>query len=172
MDSLRIDIPGDAYLVKRERRLDGAPSCAVAELEDEQLELVHREEDDTASSVNPEAELIAEYHVLYSLSYSVPVLYFNVWRNNGTLLTLEELWGRVAEPYKQAVNLAKWNTLTQKEHPVLGTPFFQLHPCHTAELLCQVPNRSGNPLLTWLSSVSCAVGLRIPHEYALPRVTP
>ena len=41
--------------------------------------------------------LTFEYHVTFSLSYSVPTLYFKVHRSNGKALRLEEIWGIVPE---------------------------------------------------------------------------
>ena len=32
-----------------------------------------------------------------------------------------------------------WETITQAEHPELGIPFFQLHPCYTSELMARRP---------------------------------
>lgn len=84
------------------------------------------------SSVNtctstPGCIITYEYHIVYSLSHSVPVLYFNAWYASGKLLTLQEIWERVNIQYQEQIANTKWNSLTQTEHPVLGRPFFQLH---------------------------------------------
>ncbi|KAF5887073.1 ubiquitin-like-conjugating enzyme ATG10 isoform X1, partial [Clarias magur] len=76
-----------------------------------------------------------EYHVLYSLSHQVPVLYFRASTLDGKPLTLEEVWRNVHPNYKHKQPQGPWDTLTQQEHPLLGQPFFMLHPCHTEEFM-------------------------------------
>ena len=55
------------------------------------------------SSMGLQEMLTFEYHVFFSQSYSVPTLYFKVYRNNGKALRLEEFWNIVpkviAEPH-------------------------------------------------------------------------
>lgn len=41
-----------------------------------------------------------EHHVCYSLCYSVPIIYFNVWNENGTLLPLADVWEFCHPHYK------------------------------------------------------------------------
>ena len=66
----------------------------------------------------------------------------------------------------------KWESLTQHPHPVLQTPFFQLHPCHTENWMEVVAKNSGtgekfgNYLVTWLSFVGPNVGLYLDNGYA------
>jgi flavin reductase (DIM6/NTAB) family NADH-FMN oxidoreductase RutF len=57
-------------------------------------------------------------------------------------------------------------TLTVTDHPVLGRPFFQLHPCHTADLMAEVmgAGAGGNYVRTWLSLLGPVVGLAFPLE--------
>ncbi|XP_070194565.1 ubiquitin-like-conjugating enzyme ATG10 isoform X4 [Littorina saxatilis] len=109
-----------------------------------------------------------QFHVLYSHSYSVPVLFFNICRPDGKRLGLEEVWSRVPEEYQARIQDHKWATITQQEHPYLGTPFFTLHPCHTASLMSQVPDATDTRyyLIKWLSSVGPVVGLHLPPTYA------
>ncbi|CAG2121975.1 unnamed protein product [Medioppia subpectinata] len=44
--------------------------------------------------VNTPTETIAkfEYHIVYSISYSVPVLYFTVTKTDGSLVRIEDIW--------------------------------------------------------------------------------
>lgn len=74
-----------------------------------------------------------EYHILYSLAYSVPMLYFNARKSNGTLIKLEDAWNIFDQRYK--TNIDMLSTLTQMEHPILFQPFLTLHPCRTKEFL-------------------------------------
>ncbi|XP_070194566.1 ubiquitin-like-conjugating enzyme ATG10 isoform X5 [Littorina saxatilis] len=87
---------------------------------------------------------------------------------HGKRLGLEEVWSRVPEEYQARIQDHKWATITQQEHPYLGTPFFTLHPCHTASLMSQVPDATDTRyyLIKWLSSVGPVVGLHLPPTYA------
>lgn len=115
-----------------------------------------------------------EYHVIYSTSYGVPVLYFTASRQDGKLVSLEEVWKNVPEVYHERLEFERWTFLTQQEHPHLGVPFYQLHPCHTADMMKKIAgvtedqeeNVSANYLVTWLSTVGPVVGLKIPTEYS------
>lgn len=109
-----------------------------------------------------------EYHVLYSASYQVPLLYFNAWHLNGQLLSLDEVLEAVHLCHKSSVLQNKWSALTQQEHPYLRRPFYFLHPCKSNDL----PDfNTGSFLLTWLSSVGPVVGLHLPQFYALEHKT-
>ncbi|XP_060585601.1 ubiquitin-like-conjugating enzyme ATG10 [Ruditapes philippinarum] len=117
--------------------------------------------------------LTFEYHVLYSESYSVPVLYFNVYNSNGSLVSLAKVWELVPMYYRERLEEDKWTFLTQTEHPYLGRPFYQLHPCHTDKLMSAVSSLDKSPrddtsnyLISWLSSVGPVVLLNMPFEYA------
>ncbi|XP_069127205.1 ubiquitin-like-conjugating enzyme ATG10 [Argopecten irradians] len=115
--------------------------------------------------------LVYEYHVVYSQSYNVPVLYFNIYKADGSLLNLEEVWSRVPDMYRDRLHLDRWTFLTQQEHPILGRPYFQLHPCHTADLMEQVagissPGNNSNYIIAWLSAVGPVVGLDLPLTFA------
>ncbi|KAG8199392.1 hypothetical protein JTE90_000261 [Oedothorax gibbosus] len=103
------------------------------------------------------------YHIVYSQSYSVPVLYFNAHFQNGKSLKLEEVWALVPNCYTTN-STTKWEMITQQEHPKLGIPCFGIHPCHTKDLV--LPCSTSNYLITWLSVVGPVVGLSLPLEYA------
>eukprot|EP01135_Chromosphaera_perkinsii_P006345 Nk52_evm74s485 gene=Nk52_evmTU74s485 len=82
---------------------------------------------------------IYEYHVVYSASYSVPVLYFKGSRLDGTPLTLSDVleWG-VRDDLSESLASEKLYSISQKEHPMLGTPFFTIHPCNTVSLMSEI----------------------------------
>lgn len=113
-----------------------------------------------------------EYHVLYSRSFRVPVLYFRASFLDGRPLTLEDIWEGVHQCYRARVLQAPWDAITQQEHPILGQPFFVLHPCKTNEFMTPVLknpqkiNRNINYITTWLSVVGPVVGLTLPLSYA------
>ncbi|XP_064338174.1 ubiquitin-like-conjugating enzyme ATG10 isoform X2 [Camelus dromedarius] len=113
-----------------------------------------------------------EYHVLYSCSYQVPVLYFRASFLDGRPLALKDIWEGVHECYRTRLLQGPWDTITQQEHPILGQPFFVLHPCKTNEFMTPVVknsqkiNRNVNYITSWLSIVGPAVGLNVPLSYA------
>ncbi|PRD35409.1 UNVERIFIED_CONTAM: Atg10 [Trichonephila clavipes] len=104
------------------------------------------------------------YHIIYSHSYSVPVLWFTAQHEDGKLLSLEELWKQIPSCFKSSESDSKWNTLTQQEHPVLGIPYFMVHPCYTADLLSAC--HSSNYIISWLSIVGPVAGLTLSLNYA------
>eukprot|EP00079_Xenopus_tropicalis_P032506 XP_017946277.1 PREDICTED: ubiquitin-like-conjugating enzyme ATG10 isoform X2 [Xenopus tropicalis] len=116
-----------------------------------------------------ESEVIHyEYHVLYSISYQAPVLYFRASFLDGKPLTLDEIWARVHDCFRPSLLQGPWETVTQQEHPILGQPFFVLHPCRTNEFMSTLQGssgRDGNYIVSWLSTVGPVVGLYLPLSY-------
>ncbi|KAI8787386.1 ubiquitin-like-conjugating enzyme ATG10 isoform X1 [Biomphalaria glabrata] len=144
-------------------RLENISNQMVSDMEIESLEDVSCMPD-----VSESKTLTYEYHVVYNESYAVPVLYFNIFTNDGRLLPLDEVWSQCPTHYQTHLKDNKWSTLTQQEHPLLGRPFLQLHPCHTADFMAQVISKSSqkiNYLACWLSTVGPMVGLNIPSDY-------
>ncbi|XP_053331208.1 ubiquitin-like-conjugating enzyme ATG10 isoform X2 [Spea bombifrons] len=120
--------------------------------------------DSSAVQVVQDSEVIRyEYHVLYSISYQAPVLYFRASFLDGRPLTLEEVWQSVHNCYRPRLLHGPWETITQQEHPILGQPFFVLHPCRTNEFMSSI--RNGNYVTSWLSTVGPVVGLTLPLSY-------
>ncbi|XP_028449584.1 ubiquitin-like-conjugating enzyme ATG10 isoform X1 [Perca flavescens] len=113
-----------------------------------------------------------EYHILHSCSYSTPVLYFRAFTQDGRSLSLEEVWSSVHPNFRLRLQNSPLNTITLQEHPLLGQPFFMLHPCRTEEFMrpvlqaAQDQHRSVNYVLSWLSVVGPVVGLDVPLKYA------
>lgn len=121
-----------------------------------------------------------EYHVVHSVSYQVPVFYFNATFSNGQTLSLEEVWGLLSANFvTQDTN--KWGLVTQQEHPYLGRPFYHIHPCHTATVMGKAMQcfgvgkeegetsgggeTGGNYLVTWLSTFAPVIGLEFSMKY-------
>ncbi|VEN37058.1 unnamed protein product [Callosobruchus maculatus] len=105
--------------------------------------------------------LIFEYHVAFNISYGVPVLCFNVWKQDGSILTIEQFW----KANKKFKDSNMHDTLTQMDHPVLRRPFLTLHPCRTHEIMEPFLERSKNPVVSWLSVVGPFVHLNLTEEY-------
>ena len=104
-----------------------------------------------------------EYHVIYSISYCVPVLYIRGFDSLGGVLRIDKLIkkGRFPNCYQGNANdldandlesvtelndasdirphslldnnLVRPDTFSQTPHPLLFEPFYQLHPCHTSQ---------------------------------------
>ncbi|XP_010930316.2 ubiquitin-like-conjugating enzyme ATG10 isoform X1 [Elaeis guineensis] len=115
---------------------------------------------------------IYDFHIVYSFSYQVPVLYFRGYRCDGHPLHLCDI-EKDLPPYSSKIrNESKWTFMTQEEHPYLCCPWYTLHPCGTSDwmkLLLGGDLPSKNPdmlhyLSAWLSVVGQTVGLRIPLE--------
>ncbi|XP_043920188.1 ubiquitin-like-conjugating enzyme ATG10 isoform X3 [Protopterus annectens] len=130
-------------------------------------------QDDCQATGLPRLETVRyEYHVVYSSSYQVPVLYFRACYTDGKPLTLEEIWGSVNECYRDHLLQEAWETITQQEHPLLGQPFFVLHPCRTAKFMSAIFPKAQqskcpvNYITTWLSMVGPVVGLNLHLSYA------
>eukprot|EP00658_Telonema_sp_P-2_P070882 TRINITY_DN6025_c0_g1_i21.p1 TRINITY_DN6025_c0_g1~~TRINITY_DN6025_c0_g1_i21.p1 ORF type:complete len:193 (-),score=34.72 TRINITY_DN6025_c0_g1_i21:453-1031(-) len=102
---------------------------------------------------------VAELHVLFSQVFNVPVMYFNIYQPDGMLVMRGDLLERMPE----LQTASSWANLTQAEHPVLGLPFFLLHPCNTQgfmnTLLPQATCSSNMYLHSWISLVETSLQL-------------
>ncbi|XP_023232880.1 ubiquitin-like-conjugating enzyme ATG10 isoform X2 [Centruroides sculpturatus] len=150
---------GYSYLVKTIRKM-------------ENLDKGNLNSDDNQTDFSEVNDSIVtyEYHIVYSLSYAVPVMYFTAWKEDGSTLLLEEIWSRVPKYYQDQLKNQRWTMLSQQEHPILGRPFFTIHPCHTSELMKNVlsvaeKQESFNYLVSWLSIVGPIVGLEVSPYY-------
>ncbi|XP_062538150.1 ubiquitin-like-conjugating enzyme ATG10 [Armigeres subalbatus] len=105
-----------------------------------------------------------EYHVVYSVSYQVPVLYFNAFKSDGTMLRLEDAWDGFRDLALESREQLR-QTLTQMEHPVVFKPFLALHPCRTAQVLGDIATGCGNAIVAFLSSYGPFVNLHLDIRY-------
>jgi hypothetical protein len=121
------------------------------------------------------------YHIVYSDSWSVPVLYLNAYKSDGRCLNYEELYSSllIEDSLKNEL------FITQQEHPILFKPFFYLHPCKTNEfMLVTKPIENEKPemalsetlynssatknyTLKWLSFVFSTLRIPVDIKYAL-----
>ncbi|KAI1319847.1 hypothetical protein EDD11_002841 [Mortierella claussenii] len=81
--------------------------------------------------------LSVSYHIVFSPSYQVPVLYFNACRPDGRTIPLEEIYDSlVPEEWRGSIRNAGLNGgISQQDHPVLNVPYFYMHPCETVALM-------------------------------------
>lgn len=117
-----------------------------------------------------------DFHIVYSSSYRVPVLYFRKQRNDGQPLDLEDIEKDLPTHSAKVLLKSKWTFITQEEHPYLKRPWYKLHPCGTSEwmkLLYRADASLVNKheaalpevyLMSWLSVVGQVVGLKLSLE--------
>lgn len=151
-------------------------------LGDENTENIEDEDPSALHSFCRPSVVHFEYHVVYSPSYQVPVLYFNATFPSGKLIPLQEVWQLLSPAHVRSGSGTEWGTVTQQEHPLLCCPFYHLHPCHTADVMgTAVQNGTlrlelqghGNEtdshvaqyLLSWLSMYGPTIGLHVPLKY-------
>lgn len=106
-----------------------------------------------------------DFHIVYSHSYKDPVLYFNGHQSDGQPLDLDEIQKDLPEYSQKLLTESKWTFITVEEHPYLHQPWYMLHPCGTSDwmkLLLHGRTDAADHLISWLSVVGQAVGLRIP----------
>ncbi|XP_069043606.1 ubiquitin-like-conjugating enzyme ATG10 isoform X1 [Lepisosteus oculatus] len=104
-----------------------SPRDEPAELELEAQTPVEEEpgEGDTENAIVKTTEVIRyEYHVVYSCSYRVPVLYFRASTLEGRPLGLEEIWAGVHEHYRERLLQGPWDTITQQKSSSPETQIF------------------------------------------------
>lgn len=124
------------------------------------------------------------FHVVYSESFSVPVLYLNISKSNGCLLNHEELYSyfNLTKSLKDKESVYDL-VITQQEHPLLFKPFYFVHPCKTADWMKIIAlnksngekeksddtevDRLENYTLTWLSLVFSSFNINLDTKYGL-----
>ncbi|KAK3826605.1 MAG: autophagocytosis associated protein [Linnemannia elongata] len=119
--------------------------------------------------------LSVNYHIVFSPSYQVPVLYFNAFRPDGAAISLEEIYeSLVPEEWRGAIRNAGLNGgVSQQDHPVLNTPYYYMHPCETVPLMETILQNNDSPngtsflesyIVTWLSFTGQAIGVSVPTD--------
>ena len=126
-----------------------------------------------------------ELHIVYNEIYHTPALWLKATRSDGVPLTGEEvarLCG-VGVVEGEGEEEGGWTVLSQDEHPILGQPFFFLHPCGTPGRMTRlliVERRVGEEeeeeeekkarvglvyLVKWFGLVAAVLGLRFPPQF-------
>ncbi|GJV74976.1 ubiquitin-like-conjugating enzyme ATG10 isoform X1 [Tanacetum coccineum] len=134
-----------------EEKLDDEGSSNDHEEPLDNATLVHSSDDDDGHRY--------DFHVVYSSSYRVPVLYFRAHSSDGQPLSLDEIEKNLPTRSANALIESKWTFITQQEHPYLNRPWYTLHPCGTSEwmkLLLEGDNSTTNGgkeqyLISWFS---------------------
>lgn len=133
-----------------------------------------------------ETEMIVadwELHIVYDEIYNIPALWFKATRSDGVPLTREEvacLCG-VSVGEGGGGRGGELTVLSQDDHPILGQPFFFLHPCGTPGRMARLliaRERIGEDsddgkkaligltyLVKWFGLVAPFLGLRFPPPF-------
>ncbi|ELT88047.1 hypothetical protein CAPTEDRAFT_225544 [Capitella teleta] len=167
------------YLPLCPEQTDDSPRDEIAVLEKEESLETLSDLEITATETSERILCSCEYHIIFSSSYGVPVLYFNFYKQDGSLLKLNDVWSTIPDAFNDRLIEEKWTFITQQEHPIRHKPFFHLHPCHTGQLMkaSSSLSTSNTPLeyiIRWMSSIAPVVHLNVPMKYAhfLPDGTP
>lgn len=97
-----------------------------------------------------------EYNVIHSDSYEVPVMYFSISKQDGSLLVLDDT---SLYNFTNKQNDVSGEFVNQVEHPILFRPFYMIHPCRTKDFM--KPHNSSNYLICWLSTIGTVINLRL-----------
>ncbi|XP_043283294.1 ubiquitin-like-conjugating enzyme ATG10 [Venturia canescens] len=166
-------IPGEAYLYRQIKtfvpcdyleefpEIDAKINVKKAMGSDEFMER-EVEGDPYEATCQTEQPLVTEHHVLWHMSYGVPVIYFNAWFSD--FPGVNQISVTKAQRAIPRDTLG-YDELSQAIHPIVGTTFLYLHPCKSQELLSSMCE-STNKLASWLSAVSpAALNLKLSLKY-------
>lgn len=113
-----------------------------------------------------------DFHIVYSPSYRVPVLYFRAYHSDGQPLSFNEIEKDLPSHSTKLLSESKWTFITQEEHPYLNRPWYKLHPCGTSDWMKLLflgdtsLNKNGfvieQYLVSWFSVIGQVIGLKIP----------
>ncbi|KAG0034287.1 hypothetical protein BGZ81_005391 [Podila clonocystis] len=165
---------------------ENLPPHADADLLDSLASIgdVEEEEDESQLSVSRDGAdgefLSVSYHIVFSPSYQVPVLYFNAFTSDGTTpVGLDQIYqSLVPHEWRDTVrNAGLSGGISQQDHPIFNIPYYYMHPCETVSLMEMVlaanPRRFGTQeafltsyITAWLSFTGQAIGLSLPVEIA------
>ncbi|KAF0701406.1 Aste57867_8108 [Aphanomyces stellatus] len=115
-----------------------------------------------STAIGAHSVFFYDFHVVFSPTYRAPVLFLRGTNLDGTILNPTQVQKHMSKHIDGA------QFVSQDEHPVLGMPFFFLHPCDTAaclSLLADTTTASPSPLhllLAWMSLVQPCTEIRIP----------
>jgi len=162
-------LSGSLYMINPQFSVTHRPMSDVAISESIQALEDDTVEDDpqqaTISGSREEVKVLWSFSVVFSDTYSVPVLYFGAQYLDGSPVPRAQILEWLPEKVQDS-----WEFVSQEEHPVTGMPSFFLHPCQTAarlEEMLQNEDEQINITWTWMSIVLPAVNHAIPGKLFL-----
>ncbi|KAI7886676.1 hypothetical protein K492DRAFT_203197 [Lichtheimia hyalospora FSU 10163] len=142
------------------------PSVMMDELEQEQ--------DAAVAAFTKQVYITLEHHIVYSPTFQAPVLYFNAYDPDGSSLSLDQVYDWVISAVSGAnvrlpTTLSPQGGITQDEHPILGLPFYYIHPCNTHSVMKQFEPHVNtmNYIKIWLSFFGPTVGCNLSSQLFL-----
>jgi hypothetical protein len=121
-------------------------------------------------------EIVWNLSIVYSDTWRVPVLYFQVESRNGSPLVRSHVL-QLLNGGDEGIRDYGWDLVSQEEHPISARPSYFLHPCQTSQRLALVRgqdeddnNNNNNPpavhqlLWTWMSMMFPVLGHSIPSR--------
>ena len=149
----------------------------TADMSKEEEDLLDVIEEDPDLDLSHEASQgeVAEWRlsIVYSDTWRVPVLYFNVTKSNGSPYTRTDLIRYLMAKNQNLKNEVEdsWEFVSHEEHPISGSPSLFLHPCQSHKRLQAMGANSlnhSNRLWSWMSMVFPSLGFSIsPKAYML-----
>ncbi|CUS13801.1 unnamed protein product [Tuber aestivum] len=157
---------------EREDEDEKVQNGGVEEDEDED------EDDESLPPVSPSRWKV-EYQILLSRAYQLPILYFNLHPPSSTAqipASLQQVYEKLTSATTRDAlkSVGVQGAISQTDHPVLGVPYYFVHPCNTAAAMgeWQLRRRDWGEgredfdaekyLAVWIGVVGSAVGLFLP----------
>ncbi|KAG0641116.1 hypothetical protein HOY80DRAFT_956120 [Tuber brumale] len=154
-----------------DEKVQNGGAVIIVEDEDE-------DEDDDEESLHPPSpsRWKVEYQILLSKTYQLPILYFNLYPPSTLRIpaSLQQVYENLTSTTTRDVlkSVGVQGAISQADHPVLGVPYYFVHPCNTAAAMSewQQRRRDGGGedfdvekyLTVWIGVVGGAVGLFLP----------
>ncbi|KAF9350928.1 E2-like conjugating enzyme atg10 [Mortierella sp. NVP85] len=164
------------------RSIDTEDQQQLDDLEEHFGEIPDDDDDDGIEPLDLAQEvshdfLSVSYHIVFSPTYQVPVLYFNAYKPDGQSISLEDIFeSLVPEDWRSTIRNAGLNGgISQHDHPILNVPYFYMHPCETVSLMettfCKQASENSMSFLegyiaSWLSLTGQAIGITLPATLA------
>ncbi|KAM9962120.1 hypothetical protein ACTFIR_005006 [Dictyostelium discoideum] len=149
----------------------------IKETIDDSSTIIKRNNNNNNNNNNENNIIIFQFDIIYSKSYQVPVLYLNGFSSfDSSPLSWNEIWNNLPLSNLDKNQQSTIPYITQVEHPILGNPCYQLHPCETDNLmkLILLKEKDYNDdkkeyfkdyyLLSWLSIIGPMVNIKIPFD--------
>ncbi|ORX78439.1 hypothetical protein BCR32DRAFT_270087 [Anaeromyces robustus] len=97
-------------------------------INDVELKMLENQyDDDNVLNEDSKTRIIWEWHIIYSPIFQIPVLFFNAWDEE--YQPIDILSNKEIFPIKPLY----MPIITQKDHPILGVPYYYAHPCTTGQ---------------------------------------
>ncbi|KAG0125749.1 hypothetical protein HOY82DRAFT_525046 [Tuber indicum] len=162
--------PGD-YGNEHEDKDEKVQNGGVIEAED-------GDDDDDDESLHPPSpsRWKVEYQILLSKTYELPILYFNLYPPSTLQIpaSLQQVYENLTPTTTRDAlkSVGVQGAISQTDHPVLGVPYYFVHPCNTAAAMSEWQQRRDGGedfdaekyLTVWIGVVGGAVGLFLPSE--------